>query len=87
MISRERTSGSFVTPRVLVLNYDPVFHSRGDEPLHAVCGWNDPRRLTEEYIADLAECSGGYVRYQVSEWQDIDAFPVGLRPAPGGVSR
>jgi hypothetical protein len=66
----------WVAPKVLVLNFDPVVRSRGDKQLHQVCRWNDPRRLTELYIADLVECSTGYVRYQIAEWRDVDAFPV-----------
>jgi hypothetical protein len=65
----------FVEPRVLAINFDPVFRSRGDKQLHQVREWNDPHELMEGYIADLAECSDGYVRYQVVEWQDVDAFP------------
>lgn len=55
----------YVAPRVLVINFDPIFPSQAGKTLHQVCGWNDPRRLTEGYIADLAECSNGYARYQV----------------------
>jgi hypothetical protein len=62
--------------KALVLNFDPVFESEGGKRLHEVRGWNDPHRLTEGYIADLAECSGGYVQYEVVEWQDVDAYPV-----------
>ena len=65
----------FVAPRVLVINFDPIFPSQASRALHQVCGWNDPRHLTEGYITDLAECSSGYVRYQIVEWMDVDAFP------------
>jgi hypothetical protein len=65
----------FVSPRVLVLNFDPIFRSQGGRRLHEVCGWNDPRVLTDGYIKDLEECSDGYVRYQIVEWQDLDAHP------------
>lgn len=65
-----------VAPRIQVLNFDPIFPDRGDKRLHEVCGWNDPRVLTERYIADLAECSDGYVRYRVVDWRDVDAYPV-----------
>jgi hypothetical protein len=68
-------SMSSVTPKVLVLNFDPIVRSRGSRPLHAACRWNDPRALTDGYVADLAECSGGYVRCRVVEWQDVDAYP------------
>ncbi len=67
---------SSVTPKVLVLNFDPIVHSEGDKPLHEVLRWNDPRVLSDEYVADLEECSGGYVRHEIVEWQDVDAYPV-----------
>jgi hypothetical protein len=67
---------SFVAPRVLVLNFAPVLQSQGGQTLQQVCGWNDPRHLAEGYIADLAECSGGYVRYQVVKWRDADTYPL-----------
>jgi hypothetical protein len=65
-----------VQPKVLVLNFDPIIRSRGNRPLHQVARWNDPRALSDGFIADLAECSGGYVRYQVVDWKDVDAFPL-----------
>jgi hypothetical protein len=65
-----------VAPKVLVINFDPIVRSEGDRQLHEVLGWNDPRGLTDEYIADLKECSKGYVRYNVVEWLDVDAYPV-----------
>jgi hypothetical protein len=65
-----------LSPRVLVLNFDPVFPTKGGKRLHEVQGWNDPHPLVEGYIADLEACSGGYVRYRVVEWQDVDAYPV-----------
>ena len=62
--------------KVLVINFGPVFQSSGGRRLHEVCRWNDPRALTDGYIADLAACSGGYVHYWIVEWQDVDAYPV-----------
>ena len=67
---------SFVSPRVLVLNFDPIYRSQKGQRLHEVCDWNDPRVLTDGYIKDLEECSDGYVRYQIVEWQDVDVHPV-----------
>jgi len=66
----------FVAPKVLVLNFDPVVESEGGKRLHEVRPWNDPHVLTDGYVADLEECSGGYVRYRVVEWQDVDAYPL-----------
>jgi len=65
-----------LSPKVLVLNFDPIVRSEGGKWLHEVLRWNDPRTLTDGYIADLEECSYGYVRYEVVEWQDVDAYPV-----------
>jgi len=76
MPDMKRAPTSTVAPSVLVINFDPIVQSRGSRALHQVRRWNDPRDLTQGYIADLAECSGGYVRYRVVEWQDVDAYPV-----------
>ena len=75
MVERESPPASSVAPRVLVLNFNPTIHSEGDRRLHEVRRWNDPHALTDEFIGDLAECSGGYVRYRIAEWQDVDAYP------------
>jgi hypothetical protein len=65
-----------ISPKVLVVNYDPVVRSEGGKRLHEVFGWNDPRVLAEGYMADLWECSGGYLRYRIAEWKDADEYPV-----------
>lgn len=65
-----------VTPRVLVINYDPAVPERGGRPLHQALGWQDPVGLAEGYIADLATLSRGYVRYEIIDWQEVDQFPV-----------
>lgn len=64
------------SPSVLVLNYDPIVGTKRRQRLHETSGWNDPKALTESYIADLSECSGGYLSYRIVEWQDVDAYPV-----------
>jgi len=69
-------SAPAVEPRVLVINFDPPVPAAGGKPLHQALGWNDPHALAEAYSADLAECSGGTVRYHVIEWLDSDEFPV-----------
>lgn len=64
-----------VIKKVLVINFDPIIKSRGNERLHKVANWNDPRKLTREYIKDLEECSWGYLHYKVVQWIDVDEFP------------
>jgi hypothetical protein len=61
---------------VLAVVFDPRIPSRGGVPLHRALHWQDPVTLAEGYIADLTDCSQGYVRYQIADWQDIDAFPL-----------
>jgi len=61
--------------RVLIINFDPIIKSRGNEKLHRLCKWNDPRKLTKEYVKDLEESSWGYLRYEVGQWMDVDEFP------------
>ncbi len=61
--------------KVMVINYDPIIKAEGKK-LHEVCNWNDPKILTEEYINDLKECSGGNVQFKVTRWVEVDAFPI-----------
>lgn len=70
-----RPAGDSVVVRVLVLNFDPVIPQRGRRRAHEAFEWNDPRALAPEYIADVRTASGGYVRYQIVEWRDLDEFP------------
>ncbi|MGI8924050.1 MAG: hypothetical protein ACR2HJ_08445 [Fimbriimonadales bacterium] len=64
-----------ITVDVWVLNFDPFIESEGGERLHAVGGWNDPRKLSEGYVSDIKEASGGFIKYKIRRWDDIDAFP------------
>ena len=59
---------------VLVLNYDPIIDSSG-ERAHAHYEWHDPHTLADRYAADMAEASGGAVRYRIAEWRDLDVYP------------
>ncbi len=69
-----------LTPRVLVIVYDPVV-----DPLKNLRlvewgvqnrGWQRVDQLIAGYIADVDECSGGLVKYQVVERIDADQFPL-----------
>src|SRR5262249_26998907 len=56
----EHPASVVVTPKVLVINYDPVIPGEGGKRLHEAGNWRDPRTLADAYTADLKECSGGY---------------------------
>lgn len=66
----------YLAPRVLVLNYEPIIEAEGGKRLREIVNWNDPRYLCDAYIADILACSGGYVRYNVVDWKDLDEHPV-----------
>lgn len=61
---------------VAVFNFDPFIESLGSRPLHEVGRWHDPRSLSQGYIRDLREASGGFVQYYIAMWRDIDGFPI-----------
>ncbi len=61
--------------RVLVLNFDPIVSTHGKRPLHAALDWQDPRTLAHAYTADVTEASGGFIRFDIVEWREIDGFP------------
>lgn len=65
-----------VHPRVLLIVHDPPVASRGGKRLTEVFGWHDPASLVQGYIADLKECSGGYVNYEIAERIDADHYPL-----------
>jgi hypothetical protein len=62
-----------ITVNVLVINLDPMV---GGKPLHEAKGWGDPHALAKGYIDDVKECSGGFIRYKIAEWRDVDEFPL-----------
>jgi hypothetical protein len=65
-----------VRPRVLLITYNPIIRSEGGQRLTKVLGWGDVEELCRDYIADLHECSGGFLDYQIAEQIEVDAWPV-----------
>ncbi len=63
-------------PRVLLITYNPIIESEGGRTLNEVMGWNDVDWLCREYIADLKECSQGFVNYEIVQRLDVDVWPV-----------
>jgi hypothetical protein len=66
----------YITKNVLVLNYDPILTNHGGVRLHAYYHWNDPRVLTSGYLADLTESSSNYVRWTITQFLDINEWPL-----------
>jgi len=71
--AEEQTS---VVKRVLVLNFDPILESEGGVRVHEHFGWNDPRLLTTEYLSDLNQSSGAYIRWEITAFEDLDEWPL-----------
>ena len=80
-----------LAPKVLVLVYDPVvdpmknlhlvewgIKNRGWARVGAGSSEVGVDQLIANYIADVDECSGGLVKYNVVERIDVDAFPLRL---------
>ena len=63
-------------PRVLLITYDPTIQSEGGRRLSEVMRWNDVDELCRGYIADLKECSGGFVNYEIVQRLEVDAWPL-----------
>lgn len=78
MFGKTKAPAPVVEPKVLVINFAPVFPEQGGKRLYEVLGWNDPYALMPQYIADIEACSYGYVRYRVVETVEVDAYPLKL---------
>ncbi|HVP21182.1 MAG TPA: hypothetical protein VMS73_04915 [Anaerolineaceae bacterium] len=66
-----------VSPRVLVINFDPIVDGQGTR-LTAKMGWNNVDDLIKGFIADIDEVSYGLVKYQYSSANriDVNEFPL-----------
>ncbi len=64
------------SPRVLVINFDPVVDAQGTR-LTAKMGWNNIDNLISGFIAEMEELSYGLVKYQYDSANRIDVndFP------------
>lgn len=71
-------SGAIVplTPRVLMIIYNPVVDPATGKKLIETMNWSDPDKLAAGFIADVDECSGGLVKYQITQRIEADEVPV-----------
>jgi hypothetical protein len=65
-----------LTPKVMVINFDPVLENYGSVRLTELLGWNAVGPLVDQYILDIADASGGLVNYVVVETHEVDAIPI-----------
>ena len=65
-----------LTVNVLVLNFDPLVPSEGGQRVHAALGFDDPHALAPQLVQAITNASGGFVNYDIVQWQDLDAVPV-----------
>jgi hypothetical protein len=61
--------------KTVVISYDPVLRQHGNVRLSQYLKWNDWRRLTTNLVRHLREVSGGFARYRIVEFIEVDAFP------------
>jgi hypothetical protein len=77
IMQNEVLGGEPYTQKVLVLSFDPVFPMNDGKHLHEFMRWwNDPRKLSEQYISAMQESSHGNALYQIVDWIDIEALPL-----------
>ena len=65
-----------VSPRVLVINFDPIVDAQGTH-LTTKMGWNNIDQLINGFIADIDEVSYGLVKFQYNRANriDVNEFP------------
>jgi hypothetical protein len=76
---------AIVSPRVLLIVYDPIVDPATGQKLTQHMNWSRPEDLISGFIADILETSGGLARYQIIKRVDINEFPVkadGFRYTP-----
>ncbi len=64
--------------KVLVMTFSPTLSSQGgvrlDQYGASHWGWKDPVALSRDYLADITEASGGYVRWKWAFFPDIPFY-------------
>ncbi len=69
---------SKIERKVLMIIFNPIIESEGNQRLTKVLGWNDPDSLAQVYRADLLEVSDGLLDYQIVQRIEVDEYPVKL---------
>ena len=64
-----------VTVRVVVLCFNPYCPAHEDRRVSEVFNWYKPHESIKTYCEDLTKASGGWAKYKVVDFYDIDCFP------------
>lgn len=78
MMGTNSSDVSSIPRRVLSIIHNPRISSQGGRQLNDVLNWNDPDRLTRQFVEDVSICSFGRAIFEIVEWIEVDAFPVKL---------
>jgi hypothetical protein len=71
----EAVSQRILQPRVLLISFNPIISLEGGRRLTEVLGWRNVDELCREYIADLRECSRGFLEYRIVQRIAVDSWP------------
>ena len=64
-----------VSPKVLLIIFNPILDPLTGRKLGAEMGWARPDDLVGRFIGDILQASAGLVRYQIAERIELDEFP------------
>lgn len=65
-----------VVKNVLVLEFNPIIESWGNQRLTALKNWNSPLQLEQAYIEDIHSVSGKVMNYHIVDRQVVDDIPI-----------
>jgi hypothetical protein len=73
-LAEDRPALPAIEVKVLVLNFDPLIPQEGNRPLSEVCKFHNPRKLADDYVADMKQASGGRLAYRIVDWKNTGTF-------------
>lgn len=71
-----KSQNNSITRKVLVINFDPILTTQGNQRLHTYLGCADPYTTTLSYIDNLKQSSGGYLNFEIYQYLNVNEFPV-----------
>ena len=63
------------TSRVLLVIYNPTMETASGTKIIQSMNWNNPDDLSNTFIQDILEVSGGLARFQIVDRVELDEFP------------